>query len=752
MVITEPDSGSEQAATTVSGRALLLVAVLAALVQGAYLLTSRDDPTFATPIVDAGVYHESAMRFARGERLIDDAFWQPPFFPWTLGFLYRVMGVNVVAARVVLALLAVATCTLVARIGMRLFGTGVGVAGGIGLALYGPYVFLSTQLVPTGLVIFLLAVAIVLWIEHVETRRNVVVGACGFLCGLAIITVPNAVVLALVVVGKLIWRAMGERRAAAVIPAAIFMATTATAVAPVTLRNYLVSGDFVLISTNGGINFYIGNNPDMDQTLAIRPGEPWKRLARASYAFGARSRLEQGQHFFARGLHFAREQPGAFVSNMARKTLHYCHATELPRNVDPYTHREYSSVLSVLMWRAGPIAFPFSLVAVLSAAGMALSLWNRSPCATTKIGRRSLIAFVILYAASVVLFFVSARHRLPGVVWLLPFAAYGAVELARAVGSGRRRPQRIRGLRAAIAISCACLVVTHLPIRFPTDGYNFHAEILMCVGHRLYEQGRVEDAEAMFRKALEENPTYAEAAGRLAAILANRARVDEAVELLRRASTWDTRSAELRVLLGRILRDAGDETALQVFQSAVAVDPTDEDARKELADVLARAGRLDEAAEQLRATVGIAESPGPVLIMLGDTLAEAGQYAEAIDAYRRGLWLVEPDAPTLARVARLLVTCPDDALRDCERAIDLAGHAATLTEFGDADVLDTLAGAYAQCGLHEDSLITLERALAVAMREGDAAAKESLERRLEELRRSVKMLERPVQAPATQHP
>ena len=41
---------------------------------------------------------------------------------------------------------------------------------------------------------------------------------------------------------------------------------------PVTVRNYVVDRDLVLISYKSGIAFYIGNNPLSDGMTAIVPG------------------------------------------------------------------------------------------------------------------------------------------------------------------------------------------------------------------------------------------------------------------------------------------------------------------------------------------------------------------------------------------------------------------------------------------------------------------------------------------------
>ncbi|NIN01520.1 MAG: hypothetical protein GTO24_26530, partial [candidate division Zixibacteria bacterium] len=42
-------------------------------------------------------------------------------------------------------------------------------------------------------------------------------------------------------------------------------------IAPVTLRNYFVGKDLVLIAWQGGLNFYLGNNPDATGYTPVSP-------------------------------------------------------------------------------------------------------------------------------------------------------------------------------------------------------------------------------------------------------------------------------------------------------------------------------------------------------------------------------------------------------------------------------------------------------------------------------------------------
>ena len=43
------------------------------------------------------------------------------------------------------------------------------------------------------------------------------------------------------------------------------------AIAPVTIRNYAVTGEIILISSQGGINLYLGNNEAADGLTMIMP-------------------------------------------------------------------------------------------------------------------------------------------------------------------------------------------------------------------------------------------------------------------------------------------------------------------------------------------------------------------------------------------------------------------------------------------------------------------------------------------------
>jgi tetratricopeptide (TPR) repeat protein len=87
----------------------------------------------------------------------------------------------------------------------------------------------------------------------------------------------------------------------------------------------------------------------------------------------------------------------------------------------------------------------------------------------------------------------------------------------------------------------------------------------------------------------------------------------------------------------------------------------------------------------------------------------------------------EPPAQDLAW---LLATAGDPALRDLERAIELAQGLAERSHFRDANTLDTLAAAYAAAGDWPRAQATAQRALELARAGGEPRLARDVERRL----------------------
>ena len=250
---------------------------------------------------------------------------------------------------------------------------------------------------------------------------------------------------------------------------------------------------------------------------------------------------------------------------------------------------------------------------------------------------------------------------------------------------------------------------------------------------------RLQEAREKFGLALEIEPNEA-------ALLRDAARVDlrlrepdAAIERLRRVLAADPADADAAYLLASALALRGDSAeAASHFERALASNPRQAVVTIDLARTLAGEDRRDEAIALLDAL--LAQPPpandadarfvtSTVLTHRGEIALEHGDVAGAIAALDRAV-AASPDAyDANNRLAFLLATAADPALRNPPRAIEVATRASgQRREYGS---LATLAVAYAASGNPAAAIDTAREALDLATRAGDRTAVAALEKQLQ---------------------
>ncbi|MFQ5877272.1 MAG: glycosyltransferase family 39 protein, partial [Acidobacteriota bacterium] len=379
----------------------LLIFVAALAVRLVYVAQIRDLIYFDVPLVDGANYFRSASAIAGGDLLGGrGAFWQPPLYPYFLALLIALFGRRMTAIYTVQAAVGSLSCLLVYFVGRRVFGERAGLLAAAVTVLYGPLVYFDAQPLIPVLHIALTLAGLLLLLRAggvpgpaASPRRDWCLG--GLAWGLSAIATPN---ILLAVPAAALWarrRARPARR-----PLALFLIGVCAPIALVTARNAVVARELILISSNGGINFYIGNNPDYRRTTQIRPGGEFERLAQEPENLGILGAGGRSRYFARRAVTFLVSRPGQALRLYGRKALDLIAGREIPRNQEIYAYRRHSPLLAALLWRAG-VSFPFGVVAPLALAGALIRPRRGADPARRAPGRPLLLLYAAAYAFSI---------------------------------------------------------------------------------------------------------------------------------------------------------------------------------------------------------------------------------------------------------------------------------------------------------------------------------------------------------------
>ena len=189
----------------------------------------------------------------------------PPLYPLLLAGVYMLFGRSPIPVACVQIVADLLTTFLIYLIGRRLGGERVGL---VSAALYGCYPYLLFQhrtVNDTGIFICLLVTAIWLSYRARDSQNAWYAAAVGAVLGLAALT-KTFVILSIPLL-TLAWRrSLGFRESIrfTLVSGLCLLAV----VSPWVIRNTLLHGQFVFVSTNGGSNLQQGNNPCVADYLA----------------------------------------------------------------------------------------------------------------------------------------------------------------------------------------------------------------------------------------------------------------------------------------------------------------------------------------------------------------------------------------------------------------------------------------------------------------------------------------------------
>ncbi len=582
------------------------IVLLAAALRVAYVCEIWPHPAAQLPILDAEAYRRTALEIRAGDWLGDSVYYLDPLYPFFLATIYAFVEPDTRGVLLVQALLDSLSVLILMTVARRLFGDSAALATGVLAATYSLFFYFDGLLQKEALMIFLMVSALALCLRAAEREGPLAWLPAGIFVGLSALTRGNSLLFA---PALLLWIAVAGRGALPrrALAGLLFCVGVAAVIAPVTLRNLVVGGDLVLLNSQAGQNFYIGNFRGNATGAYLAPPflRPNPEVEEEDFANEARRRTgrddllpsEISSFWLREGLAEIAADPARFVRHLGRKLLVFANRYEIPDNSSfEYFQRFVSDLLK---W-----PFPgWGLVFPLALAGMLLGRRNRLAWIP--------LLFFVSYTAGLLLFFNLSRMRLPTVPVALLFAGHALAEL---VARGRRR--ELRGLVVPIALALAVVPVTRLDL--PRQPLNI----------RFFNLGTafLRRSEAAWSEALARREAGDDAGARLA--------FDRALEARRHAEA-------------EFARGLAEFPDFERLRSALRVS------LRTHVIALEQLGRDAEALDAALALTARFDRFPPGFVALGEAHERLGQREAARAAFRRALRLAPANPEAAAGLARL---------------------------------------------------------------------------------------------------
>lgn len=599
------------------------------------VLSLRGQPFFDTPIVDSASFDAWAWKIATENFWGDRVFFQDPLYAYFLGIVYKVLGRDFLAARLVQAAVGTGGLWMLFEAGRRALGYR---AGMIALALGAfthTFVFYDAMLLKDFLGVVAVEAALLFW--SMENRWKW--AAFGAALGLGSLVRGNMLLLVVAASGYLAARREWK-------PAGLSLAGALAILLPVTVRNAAVGGEFVLTTSHAGINLYIGNNPE-NATGRYRPPS-FLRVADPEHEesdFRAEAERRTGRpmkpsevdrYWRGEALDYITGHFGTFLVVTAKRLLMLLNAFEIPDDHNPYFMARFSWALRLPLFTFGLFTAP------LAAAGIYLARAERRPFGL-------LYVLAAAYGLSIVFFFVFGRYRLPAVPILILFAAGAVDTFLRMKGWGMRQLPK-----AAATVFAAATVLVNIPLPASIGGHRDFRAAHYNLGVYYFRHDRPAEAAKEFEAAARLNPEYLKDGAfvwTLAEACERAGREGDAFELYDRASTMDAESPQPPYRAGLIYFHRGlHARAAEKLAEALRRDPAFGAAYLPLAEAYRQAKQHAMAVSVLREGAKAVPHDWSIRLKRAEIAREASMWEEALEAAQETLAL-RPGEPSALRIA-----------------------------------------------------------------------------------------------------
>lgn len=615
-----------------------------------YLVEYSRDPTFHLSILDTFYNEQMARQIADGKGAPPIPYFRAPGYPYFLAGIFSIVGYDYFRARLVQVLLSALTCGLTALLGARLFGAAAGVIAGAIIGLHGTLIVNAAEFLSPVQILLVNVPMLICLVEGARTGRTPWWIAAGIFAGQSVLVRADVVPFLAFVLAYAWWFFPQRRRW---VPAALFCAMVALPVLATFARNAIHGGEAILLPTEGGVNWFMGNNPESDGVSVRLPGKLTWNIGWEDFKFVAEKETgrpmnykEACSYFYGKGFACWRDNPAWMTKHLLRKLYLFWHGCELMNSRDDYASRIYSWV-SRLTIQDRFIYLPFGLIGPLVIGAM---FWLRRDRLA---GILSL--YMLCYWFFVSVFFVTMRFRLP----TIPACAVLIGGFLVSVVPHVRRHWASGTLWGSRDFLVSCGLVAAALVAFNVEGIwrsNSPAMYHYMAGEASRQLKRPKDAVQHLEKALELKPDLEAAYSYLADAYRDMDDYANAERIYRRMLEKEPTNASIHSWLAEVLgMQERRKEACEAYETSIRYNPTILTAQIGYGMLLLDMGSTEPAKQRFLAAEAI--SPHAVSkAQLGSISAWEGRTTEALAYFEEALKLNPRIVDARMEMVRLLAS------------------------------------------------------------------------------------------------
>ncbi len=481
----------------------------------------RHSPYAHIPILDARGYWQLAIDVAHFGKPLTSTGISAPLYPLFLIVCVYLFGPNIYAVYVIQLSLTLITVLLMYQLWQQVFSSLHAFIGGLLSLFYLPFVYYITKLLPDILAILVLTSFLVIYTHQRLLNKPGGLILLGVVGALAILARSQFIVVVLPLIALLLfykkpdpitkiyrWR----------IP--IVLACLILTLLPIGLYNYHYTGGFYVTAPNGGLTFYMGNNPRATGTYSSVPGisddvnlQLKEMVAVASSHFGRPVTIwEADRYFWRQGLSYIKNNPVDWLKVELKKIILLISPKETFTIYDIYLERSLYLPFLYLFCINWGILLPLSII------GIADICWSKKQLIRDVI---PLFVTGVVLTGMLLIFLVLDRYRLLLLPVVAGFAAHGIIALFR-LWRAKHFPVAL-AVSAVLLVAISATVIIKKPIA-PGAWSN--------LGSILVRLERYSEAEDALHKALQTDPTNPIVINNMISALLYQDKVKEALPLI----------------------------------------------------------------------------------------------------------------------------------------------------------------------------------------------------------------------------